>query len=277
MEQSTADRSKRPYTPVRFPGDSIGTKTLTIGRLHFSETTSNNMRKKGKLNPDQRYFQLVVDVRAYTKQGNYSMCCQISEKVIVRASNPGQFESDVALWSRDKSDECVYRMGSVGINTDKSDQCLSVNGNIKLTGQIMTPSDVRLTEELRQADTGRNLENVDNMKLYKFRYDKQYSYHAGLEQPTENLGVLGSELNTLIPDAVTESADIVLPDGKLLKDILMVNKDRLLMESLGAMQELSKITKILTSRMIELETKNEILELILKNMVSESMNISFPN
>lgn len=27
---------------------------VTVGRLHFSETTANNMRKKGKPNPDQR-------------------------------------------------------------------------------------------------------------------------------------------------------------------------------------------------------------------------------
>lgn len=27
---------------------------VTLGRLHFSETTANNMRKKGKPNPDQR-------------------------------------------------------------------------------------------------------------------------------------------------------------------------------------------------------------------------------
>lgn len=27
----------------------------TLGQLHFSETAANNMRKKGKPNPDQRY------------------------------------------------------------------------------------------------------------------------------------------------------------------------------------------------------------------------------
>lgn len=37
---------------VNLPGDKI-TK-VTLGRLHFSETTANNMRKKGKPNPDQR-------------------------------------------------------------------------------------------------------------------------------------------------------------------------------------------------------------------------------
>lgn len=38
---------------------------MTVGRLHFSETTSNNMRKKGKPNPDQRYFYLVVSLCAH--------------------------------------------------------------------------------------------------------------------------------------------------------------------------------------------------------------------
>ena len=35
---------------------------VTVGRLHFAETTSNNMRKKGKPNPAQKYFQLVVSL-----------------------------------------------------------------------------------------------------------------------------------------------------------------------------------------------------------------------
>lgn len=38
---------------VNLPGNKI-TK-ITLGRLHFSETTANNMRKKGKPNPDQRW------------------------------------------------------------------------------------------------------------------------------------------------------------------------------------------------------------------------------
>lgn len=38
---------------VQLPRDKI-TK-VTLSRLHFSETTANNMRKKGKPNPDQRF------------------------------------------------------------------------------------------------------------------------------------------------------------------------------------------------------------------------------
>lgn len=37
---------------VNLPPEQV-TK-VTVGRLHFSETTANNMRKKGKPNPDQR-------------------------------------------------------------------------------------------------------------------------------------------------------------------------------------------------------------------------------
>ena len=40
------------FPRVTLPPEQV-TK-VTVGRLHFSETTANNMRKKGKPNPDQR-------------------------------------------------------------------------------------------------------------------------------------------------------------------------------------------------------------------------------
>lgn len=59
------------------------TKT-TVGRLHFSETTSNNMRKKGKPNPDQRYFYLVVCLCAHVADASYPLVAHASERIIVR-------------------------------------------------------------------------------------------------------------------------------------------------------------------------------------------------
>ena len=69
------------------PGSQI---KLTVGRLHFSETTSNNMRKKGKPNPDQRYFQLVVSLTArYGSDGTERViAAHVSEPIIVRVSLP---------------------------------------------------------------------------------------------------------------------------------------------------------------------------------------------
>ena len=70
------------------PGSQV---KLTVGRLHFSETTSNNMRKKGKPNPDQRYFQLVVSLTArYNAVSDDSderlIAAHVSEPIIVRVS-----------------------------------------------------------------------------------------------------------------------------------------------------------------------------------------------
>ena len=84
LDQSQQDRSKKPYRPVVVncargeqqkitvsdcgPHESyarIHKDDTQIGRLHFSEPTANNMRKKGKPNPEQRFFALVVTIAAH--------------------------------------------------------------------------------------------------------------------------------------------------------------------------------------------------------------------
>ncbi|KAJ0182952.1 hypothetical protein K1T71_000928 [Dendrolimus kikuchii] len=137
VEQSQSDRTKRPFNPVPVELRREGVK-LTVGRLHFAETTSNNMRKKGKPNPDQRYFHLVVALKAHIHQskdkdprdGHLIIAAQASDRIIVRASNPGQFESDCTenWWQRGVSENSVHFNGKVGINTDRPDESCVVNG-----------------------------------------------------------------------------------------------------------------------------------------------------
>ncbi|XP_030878850.1 myelin regulatory factor-like, partial [Leptonychotes weddellii] len=151
IEQSQSDRSKRPFNPVtvNLPPEQV-TK-VTVGRLHFSETTANNMRKKGKPNPDQRYFMLVVALQAHAQNQNYTLAAQISERIIVRASNPGQFESDSdVLWQRAQVPDTVFHHGRVGINTDRPDEALVVHGNVKVMGSLMHPSDLRAKEHVQE-------------------------------------------------------------------------------------------------------------------------------
>ncbi|KAL5007198.1 hypothetical protein ScPMuIL_016004 [Solemya velum] len=92
------------------------------------------MRKKGRPNPDQRYFQLVVSLYAHCGEKKYLVCGSESERIIVRASNPGQFDSDVeAVWSKSQNGDAVHH-GKVGINTDHPEEALTVHGNIRVTG-----------------------------------------------------------------------------------------------------------------------------------------------
>ena len=64
IEQSQTDRSRKKFYPMKLTFQDNKPVRVTEGRLHFSETTLNNMRKKGKPNPEQKYFQLVVSLEA---------------------------------------------------------------------------------------------------------------------------------------------------------------------------------------------------------------------
>jgi len=44
----------------------------------------------------------------------------------------------------------VYSQGTVGINTDTPDEALAVHGNVKVTGHVFTPSDVRIKTDVQE-------------------------------------------------------------------------------------------------------------------------------
>jgi NDT80 / PhoG like DNA-binding family len=171
IEQSQPDRTKRPYNPVKMDLPSGRPLKLSIGRLHFSETTANNMRKKGRPNPDQRYFQLVVGLHALTHSGNFPLISMASERIIVRASNPSQFDNvEVSMetpWSTGDNG-CIYHNGMVGINTDRVEESLVVNGNIKVSGQILANSDVRAKQEICELDSKQQLQNIQKIRVVRW-------------------------------------------------------------------------------------------------------------
>lgn len=92
IRQSQTDRKPIPHDPVQLNIAPLKLTKVTVPRLHFSETTMNNHRKNGRPNPDQKYFYLIVKLLAETPNGMITVQSYASDKVIVRASNPGQFE-----------------------------------------------------------------------------------------------------------------------------------------------------------------------------------------
>jgi hypothetical protein len=54
--------------------------------------------------------------------------------------------------------------------------------------------------------------------------------------------VLAQEVEAVLPEAVIHTGDVTLANGSVIEDLLVVNKDRLFLENIGAVQELSRLT-----------------------------------
>ena len=74
-----------------------------------------------------------------------------------------------------------------------------------------------------QVDTREQLRNVSKMKLYRYRYSREYLEHAGLtteEFELEDTGVLAQEMKEVLPEAVSESVSDIhdwLPAKRAIK------------------------------------------------------------
>lgn len=259
IEQSQSDRSKKPYKPVRVSLPSRKITKVTLGRLHFSETTANNIRKKGKPNPDQRYFQMVVGLYAVVKEEAFLLAALGSDRIIVRASNPGQFEMDGdTLWQRGLMSDAVVCQGRVGINTDSPDEALVVCGNAKVMGTIMQPSDHRIKDNIQEVDSEQQLKRINQMRIVEFDYKPEFASSMGIDQ-THQTGIIAQEVKELLPSAVKEVGDVTCSDGEKIDNFLMVDKEQIFMENVGAVQQLSKLTNNLETRIQELEVWNQRL------------------
>ncbi|KAJ8008822.1 hypothetical protein DPEC_G00082410 [Dallia pectoralis] len=256
IEQSQSDRSKKPFLPVKvdLPGDKI-TK-VTLGRLHFSETTANNMRKKGKPNPDQRYFMMVVGLYATVGEDSYMLVAYMSEKIIVRASNPGLFENDSEVaWQRGPAPDTVVCQGRVGINTDAPDEALVVCGNVKVMGKVLHPSDCRAKQNIQEVDSTEQLRRIAQMRIVEYDYKPEFASEMGIDHIHET-GIIAQEVKELLPAAVKEVGDIICSDGEKIENFLMVDKEQIFMENVGAVKQLCKLTDNLENRIQELEVWN---------------------
>ncbi|KAM5287883.1 myelin regulatory factor-like protein [Ctenodactylus gundi] len=259
IEQSQADRSKKIFNPVKIDLLSDQVTKVTLGRLHFSETTANNMRKKGKPNPDQRYFKLVVGLYAANQDQFYLLSAHVSERIIVRASNPGQFENDSdALWQRGQVLESVVCHGRVGINTDAPDEALVVCGNVKVMGTIMHPSDSRAKQNIQEVDTNEQLRRIAQMRIVEYDYKPEFASVMGINTAHQT-GVIAQEVQEILPRAVREVGDVTCENGEKLENFLMVDKDQIFMENVGAVKQLCKLTNNLEERIEELEIWNRNL------------------
>ena len=152
--------------------------------------------------------------------------------------------------------------GRVAINTDQGCEALTVNGNIQLSGQIMQPSDARIKTVIREVDPREQLKNVNKIKIVQYKYRPEFlnqlpdkDKHRLERQQT---GIIAQDVREVIPEAVcSTNGSYALSNGREINNMLIVNKDRLFLENLGAVRELSKVTGHLGDRVEDLEKANE--------------------
>lgn len=186
-------------------------------------------------------------------------------------------------WQRGVTQDSIFTHASrVGINTDRPDESLVVHGNLKVSGHIVHPSDSRAKHEIGELDTSQQLQNVKRIRVVKYRYDPDFAIHHGLINPPTvhstkfnktnerdssnpskpevidviDTGVIAQEVREVLPDAVQEAGSVLLPSGEVIDNFLLVNKDRIYMENIGAVKELCKVTGSLETRIEQLEKMN---------------------
>eukprot|EP01105_Mastigella_eilhardi_P025276 TRINITY_DN6829_c0_g1_i1.p1 TRINITY_DN6829_c0_g1~~TRINITY_DN6829_c0_g1_i1.p1 ORF type:complete len:671 (-),score=186.20 TRINITY_DN6829_c0_g1_i1:55-1938(-) len=127
--------------------------------------------------------------------------------------------------------------GSVGINTLPT-EALSVVGNISVTGNVFHPSDMRVKQDIQPLDTKETLYNLQRLHLYKYNMKEGL---IGGGAPSKQHGVLAQELQHVLPHAVVETSTTVnLANGEKVENLMMVDKDALFMEAVGATLEIAK-------------------------------------
>lgn len=235
IRQSRADRKPHPHTPVLFEIQERRMTKVTVPRLHFSETTMNNQRKQYRPNPEQKYFILVVRLFA-SISNDVSVLIQSygSEKVIVRATNPGSFEPPDAEVAWQKNGGTLFTQGAVAIGTDRQIETarLTVAGDIYMSGRVINPSDIRLKEGISEKEATEAIENLLKLRVVDYRYKPEVADMWGLdEKQRQRTGLIAQELATVLPDAVRD-----------IGDYFTIDESRVFYETVLATQQLCRMT-----------------------------------
>lgn len=267
LDQSQVDRLRADFTgvPLTFSEDSL-VVSQCVPRLHFCNPTANNMRRKGKANPDQRYFSLVAAVTAVTHSGSsYCVASKRTPGLIVRASNPRQFSTSEETSPRVASDQLwltadntsasptspVHRYGQVGINTAElhPDTDLTVQGNICVRGKLVCE---------QVMDGQPKLKNPE-LSLARLRQLNISVFGNGREGEPGTLGV--SNLMHAMPEALVYSA--TKSHESTSRDAVPrthgIDLSRMLFETIHATQAMASKLDTALKRIVDLEKELSLL------------------
>lgn len=118
----------------------------------------------------------------------------------------------------------MFHAGKVGINTDRPDEALVVQGNLKITGHIIQPSDIRAKKNIVDCDTRQQLQNVQRLRVVTYEYDPEIASKLERQVGNTDTGVIAQEVREILPEAVSPAGNLLLEDGTSIDNFLVVNK-----------------------------------------------------
>uniref|UniRef100_A0A8W4FHP5 Myelin regulatory factor like n=2 Tax=Sus scrofa TaxID=9823 RepID=A0A8W4FHP5_PIG len=149
---------------------------------------------------------------------------------------------------------------------------------MKVMGTIMHPSDSRAKENIQEVDTNEQLRRIAQMRIVEYDYKPEFASAMGINAAHQT-GMIAQEVREILPRAVKEAGDVTCENGETLENFLMVDKDQIFMENVGAVKQLCKLTNNLEERIEELEIWNRKLARLKrlsswKSSASEASSIS---
>eukprot|EP01112_Ceratiomyxa_fruticulosa_P008181 TRINITY_DN2113_c0_g1_i3.p1 TRINITY_DN2113_c0_g1~~TRINITY_DN2113_c0_g1_i3.p1 ORF type:complete len:655 (-),score=101.96 TRINITY_DN2113_c0_g1_i3:22-1986(-) len=167
---------------------------------------------------------------------------------------------NTSRWHRNENGTGLYAHGNIGINLTAPLEALSVGGNILVTGNLFKPSDKRIKQNFTNMDTKSQLQNIKNLRIYNY---ERMEVGAAAANNSDNVifipetGFIAQEVNQIMPNAVKTIGNVNLPNGKIVEDMLVVNDHALLVENIGATQEL---VHVIDDIEIDLKQNKKLIE-----------------
>eukprot|EP00041_Stephanoeca_diplocostata_P029452 m.869007 g.869007 ORF g.869007 m.869007 type:complete len:508 (-) comp23563_c2_seq50:1203-2726(-) len=209
LQQGLSDRSKvdYDYEPLH-RGQKPDEFKAVAGKLHFEEPTGNNARRYNRINPEQKYFALVVALVARVGQTYHKVASIMSDRVVVRSSHPKQFGPNPTIpratadkqqahhtppsnptppptvmapaptWTPGTVPNTLTYNGRVGVGVVNPAEALQVHGNLLLAGNILQLSDARVKENIvRQPSDAHHMARLREVQLCTFNYTDSIRKH----------------------------------------------------------------------------------------------------
>lgn len=130
----------------------------------------------------------------------------------------------MCCWQRGNTQNSIFHQGNIGINHDQPDESLVINGNLKLSGHIIQPSDRRIKNNIQELNSSQQLDNINKIRIVKYQYDSTFAEYSEINSINFDTGIIAQEIQKILPDAVHCSGNIRLTNGVQIDNFLQINK-----------------------------------------------------